>query len=185
MTAATGIVTGLYVCSDPASFVSVRRPEVTVVANGFAGDKHATWERAADSRARHYARGTAIWNSRQLSIVSEEDLAAIAAALELPTAIAPEWLGANICVRGIPSLTQLPPGTRLLVDTAGFYITALNKPCIAPGKEVARHFPDAPADVAARFVKVAHNLRGVVAVVERPGTIHEGATITVRAPSEI
>jgi MOSC domain-containing protein YiiM len=179
----TGVVTGLYICADPTSFVSMRRPEVTVVANGFAGDKHATWERAADSRAKQYARGTPIWNSRQLSIVSEEDLAAIAGTLELPSLL-PEWFGANLCVRGIPALTELAPGTRLIVDTAGLYVTALNKPCVTTGKEIAARYPDV-ADLAARFVKAARNLRGVVAVVERPGTIHEGATITVRAPSEI
>ena len=177
----TAVIAGLYVCSDSTSFVSERRPTVTVVPNGFEGDKHATWTRAADSRAKSYPRGTTIWNSRQLSIVSEEELAEIAAALGLPD-ITPEQLGANICTRGLPALTHLASGTQLLVGDVGLYVTALNKPCINPGKVIEAHHPDIP-NLANRFVKAAHDRRGVVAVVERPGTIREGAAITLVAPA--
>lgn len=174
MTAA--VVGGLYICPPGSGFVTHRRELVTVVANGFEGDKHATWQRGADSRAKAYPRGTTIWNSRQLSIVSEEELARIAAALGVPMVL-PEWLGANICTRGLPELTHLPPGTQLLVEEVGFYVTALNQPCLDAGTELAKHVPG--ADVAARFVKAARDLRGVVAVVERTGTVREGAPITV------
>jgi MOSC domain-containing protein YiiM len=173
----TAVVRSLYICPPGSGFVTERREVVTVTANGFEGDKHATWERGADARAKAYPRGTPIWNSRQLSIVSEEELAQIATALAIPR-IAPEWLGANICTRGLPELTRLPPGTQLLIDNVGLYVTALNGPCIGPGKELAKHHPDVP-DLAARFVKAALDLRGLVAVVERVGVIHEGAPIKV------
>ena len=172
------VVAGLYVCPAGPGFLTERREVVTVVANGFEGDKHANWERGADSRAKPYPRGTTIWNSRQLSIVAEEELAQIAASLELAT-IAPEWIGANICTRGLPALTRLPPGTRLVIEDVGLFVTALNGPCLDAGKELAKHVPDGGDELAARFAKAAHDLRGLVAVVERPGTIREGAPITV------
>jgi len=175
------IIGGLYLCPPGPGFLTHRSEVVTVVANGFEGDKHARWERGADSRAKAYPRGTVIWNSRQLSIVSEEELAQIAANLGVP-AVAPEWMGANICTRGLPDLTHLPPGTQFLVEGVGFYVTALNKPCLDTGKELAKHLPDVD-DVAARFVKAARDLRGLVAVVERTGTIREGAPITVVRPA--
>src|SRR6476620_3484714 len=86
---------------------------VAVTFDGIVGDCHSGRVRVSDSRmVTQYKRGTPVANTRQISILSTEELAAIAAALAIP-ALPPEWVGANLVTAGIPDLTLLPPATRL------------------------------------------------------------------------
>ncbi len=180
-----GILTGIFIVSDLDSLISKRVPVIDVLENGFEGDKHQGWFRKADARAKRYLKGTSIWNSRQLSIVSEEELALIAKDLGIEK-IEPEWLGANMCVRGIPDFSLLKPRTKVFIpnenklDTSevGLYITAPNKPCIHPGKVIQSHYPHIHGlDIS--FSKAAYSRRGVVAVVEHRGIIKENSSILV------
>lgn len=92
--------------------------------------------RPADSRQKIYKRGTMIANRRQISIVSEEECALIAEKMNIPE-VRPEWLGANILVRGVERLTELPAGTRLLFpDGTGLICEGENLPCVHPGKVI-------------------------------------------------
>mgnify|MGYP001568339053 CR=1 FL=1 len=178
-----GVLTGIFIASNPNSLVSKRVSSVQVLECGFLGDKHTGWLRGADVRARRYPEGTVIWNSRQLSLVSEEELAFVASKLGIPE-IKPEWLGANICIRGILDFSFLQPRTKVFIPDKdggldiGIYITAPNKPCIGPGKIIQANYPDVP-DLAVEFPKAAINKRGVVAVVEHGGFIQEGAIVSV------
>lgn len=168
---------GAYLLSEPVTSV-----EVTL--EGFAGDRHAGMTRRADARVPFYPRGTEIRNSRQVSLVSEEELAELADALGVP-AINPAWLGANLVTRALPQLSHLPPGTRLFFpDTATLVIADENHPCIFPGKALADHYPDARG-IGARFVKAAQGRRGLVAWVERAGAISTGDTVTVALPPPV
>ncbi len=154
---------------------------VTVTLDGFAGDRHAGPTRRADARVPFFPRGAIIRNTRQISLIDAEELAAIAAALGIP-AVDPAWLGANLVTRGLPQLTALPPGTRLFFpDKATLVVTGENEPCIQPGRTIAEHHPDVPK-LAPRFAKAALGRRGLVAWVERAGTIHAGDTLTVMPP---
>lgn len=179
----SGILTGIFIADDPKSLVSRRIARVAVMSNGFAGDKHAGWFRNADARSRRYPKGTRIWNSRQISIVSTEELAAIADALGAGR-VEPEWLGANMCILGISDFSLLAPRTKIFIPNddggpeVGFYVTASNKPCIGPGKVIESHNSHMEG-LAVRFPDAAVNRRGVVAVVEHCGTIKEGATVSV------
>ena len=75
---------------------------VPVSYAGFEGDGHAGLTRKSCVRVRaQYKEGTEIRNTRQISIVSSEDLAQIADTMGIPE-VAPEWIGANLCVSGIP-----------------------------------------------------------------------------------
>lgn len=183
-----GILTGIFVCSDLNSFVIKRKEVVRILDNGIEGDKHVGWFRGADARAKHYPKKTRIWNSRQVSIVSEEELEEIAETMKVPE-IWPEWLGANICLRGIPKLSLLPPRTKIFIPNfyggpdVGFYVTALNKPCIGPGDIIRDNYPDING-LECLFPKAAHNKRGVVAVVERFGCIKEGSSVLVWVPDQ-
>lgn len=165
-----GVVTSLFVGNDPTSLVKRRVSEVKVTFEGFAGDKHAGLTRKADSRTPHYPKGTLIRNTRQLSVVSKEELRDIAKRLELPTVKA-EWLGANLLVEGIHNLTQLPPGTRLLFGGGvGLVVEGENLPCAEPGYVLTAHYSKAN-NLPSRFPKAALHRRGVVAWVERPGLL--------------
>jgi len=162
--------------------VSTPVEAVTVTLDGFAGDRHAGPTRRADARVPFFPRGAIIRNTRQLSLIAEEELAAIAAALGIP-AVDPAWLGANIVTRGFPQLTALPPGTRLFfLDKATLVVAGENEPCIQPGRTIAAYHPDVPK-IAPRFVKAALGRRGLVAWVECAGVVRTGDTLTVMLPA--
>jgi hypothetical protein len=165
---------------EDKSLVTTRCDAATVTFEGFAGDKHRGFTRGADGRTPYYPRGTAIRNDRQVSIVSQENLDEVAAALDLPE-LWPEWLGANLLLKGIPHLTLLPPRTRLVFSSgAVLRVEEENMPCIGPGEVIAAHYGD--EQIANRFVKKALHRRGVVAAVELPGKIAVGDAVLVETP---
>lgn len=179
----TGAVRGVYLGAQTDTLATTPVAALTLTLEGVAGDKHAGWTRRADARVPHYPRGAVIRNERQVSLVAEEELAAIAAQLGLP-AIDAAWLGANLLVAGVPAFTLLPPGTRLtFAGGATLRVSGENQPCTGPGKVIQQHHPDQPG-VGARFPKAALHRRGVVAVVERPGVIAAGATFTAQLPDQ-
>jgi hypothetical protein len=153
------------------------------VLPGLRGERHRGLARKADARVPWFPRGTPIRNSRHVSIVGADELAAIAAALGIP-AVDPAWLGANLVLEGVADLSMLPRGTRIFFP--GFATLAVedqNVPCRGPGKAIASRHPDRPGlDLA--FVKAARRLRGLVAWVERAGTIHAGDTVSLRLPEQ-
>ncbi len=177
----TGIVQGLYEARDQESFVTSTCPNLRLTFAGIEGDRHAGLTRPADSRVPHYPRGTEIRNTRQLSLVSVEELQEIAAGLGVPQVL-PEWLGANLLVSGIPALTRLTPGTRLFFPgEAVLVVDEENMPCKGPGKVLQAQYPE-QADLVARFIKTGLHRRGVTAWVERPGMIAAGDTFEAHIP---
>ncbi len=179
-----GVLSGIFIARASKSLESTRVKAVNVLDNGLQRDKHQSWFRKADARAKRYKKGTLIWNSRQISVVSEEDLALIARDLRIDK-IEPEWLGANLCVKGIQDLSLLKPRTKIFIPNenkgdseVGLYITAPNKPCMAPVEVIMKYCPQIKG-YELEFVKAALSRRGVVAVVEHGGVISEGAEIAV------
>lgn len=153
------------------------------VLPGLSIERHRGTARAADARVPWYPRGTPIRNSRQVSIVSSAELAEIARALDIPE-VKPEWLGANLVVDGIESLSMLPRGSRLFFPgDAVVAVEDQNAPCRGPGRVVAAQHPGR-TNLDLDFVKVAKRLRGLVAWVERAGTIHSGDAIEIRLPEQ-
>lgn len=163
--------------SDPETLLTTRHDSITLTFEGVAGDIHAGYTRAADSRTPWYPRGTQIRNDRQVSLVSLEELAEVAAIMKI-SEIKPEWLGANIMVSGIPNLSLLAWKTRL-VFSSGAVLSNLreNNPCPGPAKLIALAY-DQP-ELASLFSKAAMHLRGIVATVELPGIINLGDEIQV------
>ncbi len=163
-------------CSD--TFVTRRAASITLDYGGIPGDIHFGLTRPAGAREPMYPRGTEIFNRRQITILSAEECEKIAENMGLET-ILPEWLGANMLVRGVPALTQLTPGSRLLFPSgASLYCEGENMPCTGPGEVIQALHPDLPK-LTAKFVKAAYHLRGIVCSVERPGPVHEGDTVRV------
>jgi hypothetical protein len=169
---------------DPDAMITVVRWSVRVTMEGFDDDKHAGLTRLSDVRTPHYPLGTEIRNNRQVSIVSTEESTLIAAAIGVPTVL-PQWLGANLVLQHIPALTYLPPSTRLFFpgDTV-LVVEGENMPCLFPGKVLQRQYPDIPG-LAPLFPKAAIHRRGVVAWVERPGTICAADAVRVCVPPQV
>lgn len=167
-----GIVQAVLIAPSADTLESIHCEEVRVNFSGFEGDKHSGLTRKSDGRTLHYPRGIEIRNSRQVSIVSTEDLEGIAESLGIAELV-PEWLGANLMVSGIPNLSLLPPSTRLVFPSQTVLIVSEeNLPCIGPGKLIQANYPGR-TDLAAAFPKAAMHRRGLVAWVERPGIIHQ------------
>jgi hypothetical protein len=88
-----------------------------MVFDGIVGDCHSSRIYKSDSRLlQQYPRGIPIANTRQVSIVSGEELAEVGEAMETAQ-LKPEWLGANLVTKGIPDLTLLPPSTRMMFSS--------------------------------------------------------------------
>ena len=160
---------------------SVPRTDLALGFDGPAGDRHAGPTRPACTRVRAlHPRDTPIRNARQLSILSAEELAAIAAALGLP-ALDPAALGATLVLAGIPDFTHLPPSSRLQgPDGVTLVIDMENLPCQLPAREIAMTEPEA----ARRFKAAAKDRRGVTAWVERPGTLRPGDALALFVPAQ-
>lgn len=178
----TGVTACVYLGLDKESFVTTPQKQVTVTFAGFEGDRHSGITKKADSRTPQYTRGSEIRNDRQVSIVSAEELARIAAAMEVPE-IKPEWLGANLLLQGIPAMTRLPPMTRLsFAGGAVLVVQAENKPCQHPGRIIQENY--SRPGLQGLFPKAGMHLRGLVACVERPGIILQGDTVNIEVPEQ-
>jgi len=176
-----GTVTALLVHKpDTDGITSDPINSVKVTYAGFEGESHSGLTRKSCVRVkRQYAEGTEIRNTRQISIVSDEELQAIAESLDIEV-LPPEWLGATLSLAGIPDFTKLPPSTRLLFNGGvSLVIDMENEPCFHPGNVISSHHPDK----GKLFVKHATGRRGVTAWVEREGALTSGESVAVHVPT--
>lgn len=149
--------------------------------DGLVGDRHRGIEREAWERDKQL-KGTIRRNERQWSAVSVEELALISQEMNLKEPLTAAILGANLCLKGIPNLSELPKGTMLKFPSgAELMVEEYNPPCTEMSQELASLYADksgasiGPTD----FSKAAKFSRGLVGVVEVPGTIKPGDEVTV------
>jgi hypothetical protein len=178
----TGIVTFLgHVADRDAKLGSDPLAEITATFAGYAPEAHSGLTRPSDSRVlSQYERGTEIRNTRQFSILSAEELAMIAAKIEVET-FDPRWVGASMVIQGIPDFTHIPPASRLQF-TSGTTLTVdmENRPCVLPGPEINREH----SGKGKLFKTAATGLRGVTAWVEREGKIKLGDQVRLHIPDQ-
>ena len=155
--------------------------DVEVTFEGFAGDRHLGLFAHADVRyAKQYKKGTPIRKTRQVSMLSVEDLAQIASNLDVER-IEPGWMCGNLVVSGIPKFTELPPSTRLIFSSgAAIVVDNENQACSFVGRIIDQHCPGTKP----HFVAAARNLRGLVGWVEREGHIRVGDKIALHIPPQ-
>ena len=175
-----GKVTGLLIHEDNQSGIATaQRHSVRVSFAGFDGEAHSGLTRASCVRVRRqYPIGTSIRNTRQITIVSDEELEEIANAIQVPE-LTPDLLGANISIAGIPALTTLPPSSRLIFSGGVSLVVDMeNEPCQGPAEEIDKLYPGK----GRYFVKNAMEKRGVTAWVEREGVVEKGDSVEVHMP---
>ena len=155
-------------------------PEMPLTLAGLAGEVHAGLTRPSCSRVMAlYPRGTTIRNTRQLSLMSVEDLAQIGTAMGLD--FEPVWAGASVVIAGIPDFTHLPPSSRLQgPDGVTIVVDMLNQPC----QQVAVTIAKAGHDEGKRFRSAAKGKRGVTAWVEREGVLRPGDEMVLHIPDQ-
>jgi MOSC domain-containing protein YiiM len=188
-----GIVVETLVGIDP--FSSISRPikkMAAITSHGIKYDRHAGTRLAdvRENRQHGVGKGNHVFNTREFSAISAEEMRAIANDLGLPRM--PPWgmLGENLVIEGIENLSELPPGTTLTFDeptgnsrTTILAVWAQNDPCVEPGKNMDAHFQDESLGLASRFPKAAMGRRGVVGFVFRSGFIKPGDTVYAHLPS--
>ncbi len=153
---------------------------LTATFDGIEGETHAGATVPSCSRMMPlYARGTQIANTRQLSILCAEELSQIAAAMGLP-ALSPSLLGATMVIEGLPDLSYIPPGSRLQGSQTTLVVNLNNRPCTIPSKAVELAHPGK----GKLFKPAAEGRRGLVAWVERPGTLSLGEEIALFIPDQ-
>lgn len=181
-TGISGSVTGLYINPDrDSSLETAHRDRVAVTYEGFEGEAHGGLTRPSCSRVKlQYERGTEIRNTRQITILGTDELSAVAQEIGLDR-IAPEWVGANMMLEGIPALTQLPPSSRLIFEGGVSLVVDMeNGPCRFAAEQIAQHRPEA----GMKFAKAADGRRGVTAWVEKTGEIAVGETCRLHIPPQ-
>ncbi len=178
----TGTIAWLGIVTDrDAALPSAPVQTITATFAGPLGEAHGGLTRPACSRVKgQHPRNTTIRNVRQFSVLSAEDLAAIAAAMGLAT-LDPALLGATLVIAGIPDFTHLPPSSRL--QAAGgctLVVDMENRPCTLPARPIEDQHPT----FGTRFKPAANGRRGVTAWVEREGTLTLGETVTLHIPDQ-
>lgn len=155
--------------------------EMKVSFAGPEGEAHGGLTRPACSRVRaQYPAGTEIRNTRQLSILSAEDLAAIAAEMGLER-LDPALVGANMVIEGIPDFSHLPPSSRLQgAGGATVVVDMNNRPCTLPERPIETRHPG----FGKAFKPAANARRGITAWVEREGSFTVGETIRLHIPDQ-
>lgn len=181
-TAFVGEITWLGCVMDRAAGLPAE--PVTELVLGFAGplgEAHGGLVRPSCSRVLGlYPRGTPIRNTRQLSILSAEELDAIAADMGLP-ALDPALLGASMVLSGLPDLSHLPPSARLLAESgACLTVDMENRPCTLPARPIETRHPGH----SAAFKAAAKGRRGITAWVEAEGRVALGDRLSLFIPDQ-
>lgn len=161
--------------------VSEAVPQLRLDFSGPEGEAHGGLTRSSCSRVlRQYPRGTEIRNTRQLSIISAEELAAIAADMGIEQ-LDPALLGATMVVEGLADFTHLPPSSRLLGEGgASMVVDMENQSCQLPARPIESRHPGQ----GAAFRRAAKDRRGVTAWVEREGLVSVGEVLTLHIPAQ-
>lgn len=148
---------------------------------GFAAESHAGLTRPACSRVKaQYPRGTEIRNTRQVTLVSAEEMAEVAASLGLES-MDYAWLGAGVVLVGIPDFTHVPPSSRLQAEGGATLVVDMeNRPCV----EVAKTIETARPGQGKSFKAAAAGKRGVSAWVEREGVLRIGERVRLHVPEQ-
>ena len=148
---------------------------------GAEGETHGGLTRPSCSRVlSQYPRDTVIRNTRQLCVMSAEEIAAIAAGMGIAS-LDPVYMGATMVIEGISDFTHVPPSSRLQGPSgATIVIDMENRPCTLPSREIEADMPG----LGKAFKPAAKDRRGVTAWVEREGILQVGDRLRLHVPDQ-
>lgn len=157
------------------------RDTIEVELDGIVGDRHRGIARTAWAGDKQ-AEGRRRRNERQWSAVSVEELEQVSDEMDLAEPLTPARVGANLCLRGIAELSRLPKGTLLKFPSgAELVVEEYNPPCRDMGAQIATDYRTRTGGTLqdTAFSKAAKLRRGLVGVVEVPGSISAGDEVVV------
>lgn len=175
-----GKVEGIFISHKDDPF-SIPTNSVSFSFEGIKGDKHTSLTTLSRTKHPEFNQKIEVKNTRQISIMSVEELSSISEEIGIPE-IKAEWLSTNILVSGIPYLSKLPPGTRFYFSGGLIlYNEGQNFPCKTAGNIILQKYPDHEG-IHQSFIKAALDKRGLIAWVEHPENLSVGSTMMVDLP---
>lgn len=135
-------ITWLGVVPDRAAGLKAVPREVLALGfDGPEGEDHGGLTRPSCSRVlSQYPRDTVIRNTRQLCVMSAEELTAIAAAMGVD-ALDPSYMGATVVIEGIADFTHVPPSSRLQAASGATIVVFHGCPSGAKGSGLTAGTP--------------------------------------------
>lgn len=161
---------------------SEARESLELTFAGISGERHEGMTRPSCVRviSQYPERDTEIGNTRQVSVLSAEEIAQIATTCGLES-LDPEYLGASVVIEGIGDFSHVPPSSRLQSENgATLVIDMQNRPCNFVSREIETDLPGHGKP----FKAAAQGLRGVTAWVERPGILAVGDRLRLHIPDQ-
>jgi len=155
--------------------------EMPLTFAGYGPETHGGLTRPSCSRVlKQHPRNTEIRNTRQLCVVSAEEMAEVAADLGIAD-FDYAWVGASVVLEGIGDFTHLPPSSRLQgPDGVTLVVDMLNEPCQEPAVTIAK----ATDGMGKKFKTAAKGKRGITAWVEREGVLRIGDVMRLHMPTQ-
>jgi MOSC domain-containing protein YiiM len=152
-----------------------------VELDGFVGDRHRSLQRECWEGDKQ-PEGTIRRNERMWSAMSEEEIAHIEKEMDLKETLQASDMGVNLCLKGIPDLSQLPMGTVLKFSSgATLMVEEYNPPCREMSKKLSTKYTSNSGEPLSEnaFSNASKFSRGLVGIVEAAGVINPGDEVTV------
>ena len=150
--------------------------------DGIVGDRHRGLTRNAWALTDKQPEGTERRNERQWSAVAQEDLDVVSEKLNLVAPLAAGDVAVNLSIEGVPDFSRLPRGTTLtFAGGVVLMVEEYNPPCSRMSHFVAEQYSTRSGETLADadFIEASKFCRGLVGVVEVPGTVCVGESVTV------
>jgi MOSC domain-containing protein YiiM len=175
-----GKVEGIYISTVENQFSS-QTNEAAFSFEGILGDRHLGLTYHAKTNHPEFKGKIEVKNTRQISMMSVEELALIADELGV-SEIKAEWIYTNILVSGIPHLSQIPAGARFFFSGGLILFNeGENFPCNTAATIVQQQYPQIEG-IQQRFIKAAFHKRGLLAWVEHPEKLKIDSDFEVALP---
>ena len=172
-----GRIEALYLGVQGENLIKHTRPSLKAELDGFVGDRHGSFERESWGIGDKQPAGVVRRNERQWSAVSQEELTKMSEEMDLREPVNAGSIGANLCISGVPNLSQLPKGTIFkFPSNAELMVEEYNPPCKGVSRKIASlHKTNSGKPLKENtFSETAKFSRGLVGVVEVAGEINAG-----------
>ena len=166
----------------PGTLRKEGQASIDFAIDGIVGDRHRGPTRRCWEQTDKQPGGTERRNERQWSAVAQEDLDVVSETLNLVTPLAAGDVAVNLSIEGVPDLSRLPRGTTLtFAGGVVLMVEEYNPPCSRMSHFVAGQYPTRNGEPLADtdFIEASKFCRGLVGVVEVPGTVAVGESVTV------
>ena len=181
MTVTLGRVVSAFL-GAPGTLRKEDQESIDFAIDGIVGDRHRGPTRRCWEQTDKQPGGTERRNERQWSAVAQEDLDLVSERLSLAAPLTAGDVAVNLSIAGVPDFSRLPRGTVLQFEGGVvLMVEEYNPPCSRMSRFVAETYQaqggDALGDSA--FIEASKFCRGVVGVVEVPGTVAVGEAVSV------